>query len=59
MAKEQKADLIVLGVRPGNALATHWLGNVAYDIVIEAPCPVLTVRADRSHEAHECQEVAA
>ncbi len=59
VAKEQKADLIVLGVRPSNALATHWLGNVAYDIVIKAPCPVLTVRADRSHEAHECQEVAA
>jgi nucleotide-binding universal stress UspA family protein len=54
VAKERGADLIVLGVRPGDALATHRLGNVAYDVVIEAPCPVLTVRADRSHECERC-----
>ena len=49
VARERGADLIVLGVRPGDALATHRLGNVAYDVVIEAQCPVLTVRFGQLH----------
>ena len=45
VAKERQADLIVLGVRSPQALATQRVGNVAYRVVTEADCPVLTVRA--------------
>jgi nucleotide-binding universal stress UspA family protein len=50
-ARQQQADLIVLGVR--NAAghlsgATHLERAIAHKVVIHAPCPVLTVRA---HEA--------
>ncbi len=50
-AKEQRADLIVLGVR--NAMrhlgaATHLERATAHKVVMNAPCPVLSVRA---HEA--------
>jgi nucleotide-binding universal stress UspA family protein len=42
------ADLIVLGVRTpqgGVGAATHLLRSIAHDVVVNAPCPVLTVRA--------------
>lgn len=47
VARERGADLIVLGVR--NALghlgaATHLERTTAYEVVIHAACPVLTVR---------------
>jgi nucleotide-binding universal stress UspA family protein len=45
IAKERKADLIVLGVRSPEALAKQHLSNVAYPVVAGADCPVLTVRA--------------
>jgi len=47
VAKEQNADLIVLGVRgAGSALgmATHVAHAIAHEVVTHAPCPVLTVR---------------
>lgn len=44
IAGERKADLIVLGVKKASALATHRMGNVAYRVVTEAACPVLTIR---------------
>ena len=46
-ARKQEADLIVLGVRGGGALAraeTHLPGASAYRVVTESHCPVLTVR---------------
>lgn len=43
--KEQRADLIVLGVRSPEELAAQRIGNVAYRVVTEADCPVLTVRS--------------
>jgi nucleotide-binding universal stress UspA family protein len=47
VAKEQGADLIILGVRgAGGAIgaATHVSDAIAHDVVCYARCPVLTVR---------------
>lgn len=47
LARERGADLIVLGVRKPEAnlgLTTHFGRAVAYRVVSEAACPVLTVR---------------
>lgn len=45
VAKERQADFIVLGVRSPESLAAQRIGNVAYRVVAEADCPVLTVRS--------------
>jgi nucleotide-binding universal stress UspA family protein len=42
-AKRQKAKLIVLGVRQTSMVASHLPTHIAYRIITEAPCPVLTV----------------
>jgi nucleotide-binding universal stress UspA family protein len=45
IAREQAADLIVLGVRPTHgAVVTHLAHTTAQHIVAHASCPVLTVR---------------
>jgi len=47
LARERKADLVVLGVRKPEAnlgLTTHFGRATAYRVVSEAGCPVLTVR---------------
>ena len=40
------ADLLVLGIRNDNAfgVATHIGRTIAHEVVVNAPCPVLTVR---------------
>lgn len=44
-AKEQEADLIVMGVHKGRPLASaHLPWAIAYEVVCRAVCPVLTVR---------------
>ncbi len=45
IAKERRADLIVLGVRSPEELAHQHVSNVAFPVVAGADCPVLTVRA--------------
>lgn len=48
VAREHRADLIVLGVRPARraaSAATHLIHTTAQHIVAHAACPVLTVRA--------------
>jgi nucleotide-binding universal stress UspA family protein len=49
------ADLIILGVRGGGTwgrAATHAPGPVAYNVIAQAPCPVLTIRSqEKSGEA--------
>lgn len=46
MAREKKADLIVMGAKRGTGLAAgHVPRTVAYRVVCGAPCPVLTVRS--------------
>ncbi|MGA7625931.1 MAG: universal stress protein [Candidatus Acidiferrales bacterium] len=47
VAKDRKADLIVLGVRPATGFpgaATHLPMATAHKVVAQAACPVLTVR---------------
>jgi nucleotide-binding universal stress UspA family protein len=43
-AKESHSDLIVLGLRPAEKLAGYLPSAVAYRIVCQAACPVLTLR---------------
>jgi len=47
MAEKEDADLIVMGVKDAKGVlrATHLPAAVAHQIVSQAPCPVLTVRA--------------
>jgi nucleotide-binding universal stress UspA family protein len=42
-ARQQKAKLIVLGVQRASMMASHVPAHIAYRIITEAPCPVLTV----------------
>jgi nucleotide-binding universal stress UspA family protein len=47
VSEEQRADVIILGVRSANwrlAAVTHFADSTAYKIVTQAACPVLTVR---------------
>lgn len=43
-ATEINADLIVLGVRPSSGLLDRFMWPIAYELVREAACPVLTIR---------------
>ncbi len=46
VAREMKADLIVIGAKRGKGLAAgHARKTIAYEVVSGAPCPVLTVRS--------------
>ncbi|MEX0703140.1 MAG: universal stress protein [Planctomycetales bacterium] len=45
LAREEDADLIVVGTHGWGAIAHALLGSVAEKVVRKAPCPVLTVRA--------------
>lgn len=44
MARETNADLIVMGAKGRKSLAGHVPATIAYSVVTEARCPVLTVR---------------
>ena len=44
-ARTYGADLIVIGLHGGRRMAGHLPGTVAYRVVCQAPCPVLTVPA--------------
>ena len=48
-AKEQKADMIVMGTHGRTGLEHVLMGSVAEKVVRRAPCPVLTVK----HPDHE------
>jgi nucleotide-binding universal stress UspA family protein len=48
-AKDEHADLIIVGTHGRGPLAHFMLGSVAERVVRSAPCPVLTVR----HSEHE------
>jgi nucleotide-binding universal stress UspA family protein len=46
VAREMKADLVVIGAKRGKGLAAgHTPNTIAYKVVCGAPCPVLTVRS--------------
>jgi nucleotide-binding universal stress UspA family protein len=44
VATENDADLIILGVRPSSGLLDRFMWPIAYELVREAACPVLTIR---------------
>lgn len=46
-AKEMDADLIVIGLRRRTATGKFLLGSNAQEILLDADCPVLAVKADR------------
>lgn len=46
LAKEEGADLIVIGIRPRSPVGKLVLGSNAQDIILHAHCPVLAVKAD-------------
>ena len=51
-ADRQAASLIVLGVRQASMLSSHLRADVAVRVIVEAPCPVLTMAyAARGNEA--------
>jgi nucleotide-binding universal stress UspA family protein len=54
-ARQQKAKLIVLGVRQASIVASHIPAHIAYRIITEAPCPVLTMAFASQHR----EELAA
>lgn len=49
-ARAWPADLIVMGTRGAGGLAHVLLGSVAERTIRSAPCPVLTVRAERDDD---------
>jgi nucleotide-binding universal stress UspA family protein len=57
VAKRREADLIVMGIRIAGSVfaATHLAAGTAHNVITQAPCPVLTVRAGarRRVEGHE------
>jgi len=50
VSRERRTDLIVLGVKEADPLASHLRGNLAYRIVMAAECPVLVVRDNPGRE---------
>lgn len=45
-ADEHDAALVVIGLRRRTAAGKFLLGSNAHDILMDAPCPVLSVKAD-------------
>ena len=45
-AKEEKADLIVMGNRGFSKIKRFFVGSVAQRVISEAPCPVLVIHSD-------------
>jgi nucleotide-binding universal stress UspA family protein len=43
-ANELDAELLVIGIKPAFTGSSHFPGNVAYKVMANARCPVLTVR---------------
>lgn len=50
-AKQHDAQLIVLGVRQTSMLASHLPAQIAYRMITEAPCPVLTIAVEHNNSA--------
>lgn len=46
LARKETADLIVIGLRRRSAAGKVLLGSNAQDILLQADCPVLAVKAD-------------
>jgi len=48
VAREQAADLLVLGVRPSSGVLDRLAIPRAYELVRDSPCPVLTLRETKA-----------
>ena len=51
-AKQHHAKLIVLGIRQATLASTHTPAHIAYRIITEASCPVLTMAFESHHRSH-------
>lgn len=47
-ATEQRVDLVIMGTHGRTGVLHLLLGSVAENVIRQAPCPVLTVRASRT-----------
>jgi nucleotide-binding universal stress UspA family protein len=43
LARQRHSDLIVMGAHPASSLATHFGPGIAAKVLMEAPCPVMTL----------------
>jgi nucleotide-binding universal stress UspA family protein len=43
LAKQRGSDLIVMGAHPASSVATHLARGTAAKVLVEAPCPVMTL----------------
>ena len=48
-ARQERADLIVMGTHGRRGVSRILMGSVAWQVVSRAPCPVMTVPAEPSH----------
>ena len=46
VAEDNHAELVVIGIRPRSPVGKVLMGSVAQVVIMDAPCPVLTVRPD-------------
>jgi nucleotide-binding universal stress UspA family protein len=46
VAEANHAELVVIGIRPRTPVGKVLMGSVAQVVIMDAPCPVLTVRPD-------------
>lgn len=52
-AKDNRADLLVMGTHGRKGVSRFFIGSVASRVISSAPCPVMTVRAQSGWAAHE------
>lgn len=45
IAKQQDIDLLLIGLHPGKQLSAHVSPKTGFQIIMSAPCPVLSVRS--------------
>jgi nucleotide-binding universal stress UspA family protein len=46
IAEQSHAELVVIGIRSRSPVGKALMGSVAQTVIMDAPCPVLTVRPD-------------